>query len=225
MQQFLSWLWASAQKVYAWFSSRFYDYLDTVENTWDWIIEQANRAYSDAVRKAREWVNDLLSDIQGLFDWVEYQFGRLRNDVLEDLTGLFNWVEYQISQVQSIQLPSLDDIINMLYDYVMGWLDPVWSWVGDRIQEVQGWVMDSFGWLFDSFDYLSQLITSIPFDLFPAIADFIYNGYGQLRDFLDNPVVWILDMIQDRFLGFLSYVLAHAIGTTHSELPTNKPWR
>lgn len=225
MTQFLGWLWAQASYVYQWFGSNFWAYLTIVSNTWDWIVTESERAFDRAVSWAWDRIREIQQDMTGLFDWVVYQFARLRDDVAQDISGLFDWVQYQIDNLSNLDLGYFQGLLDELWNYVWSIPDSIQSWVYDRINEFQSWAWDNFGWVRESYDYILSLINSIPFDLFARINNFFEVDYPNILEFLKNPTGFILDLLWPRFISFACFVIAHALGTTKYDIPYQPPWK
>lgn len=225
MTQFLAWLWTFAYQVYQWFGVHFNDYLNRILS----IGSQVGVIVTDTVNATVQWllakVNGIISDLNGLFDWVSYQVSQIRDDFSRDLNGLFDWVTYQIEQVKHIQLPDVSGLLSELWTYVENIPASIQQWVLDRIADVRNAILDSFGWVQSAYEYITGLIDNIPFDLFPQIVDFFRNGYVNIKAFLDNPVVFIFDLLRETFVSFLCFVLAYALGTTISDIDLTPPWR
>jgi hypothetical protein len=225
MTEFLSWLYGVASFVYQWFGSNFGSYVHIVANVWNWIVDTANDTYQAAINKAREYVQDAYDDINGLFDWVTYQFENFTNGVLEDLSNLYDWVVYQIENIPIIELPNIQGMIDSVYEYINSIPEQLYNWFWDRVSEIYNWVWDNFGWVNGAIDYLQGLINSLPFDLFTVVREFIDNTYPIVKEFFDNPVETIFDLVQEKIVSSLCYILAYALGTTTKELPIQPPWK
>lgn len=225
MTEFLSWLFAAAYSVYLWFGSQFGSYLTVILSAWTWIVNKSHEAYLMAIDWAWARIREAQQDINGLFDWVIYQFDNLRSGVLQDLTTLYDWVVYQIEHIPQPDFSWLDQRINDLIDWINSIPENLMNWIYERVTEVQNWVWDNFGWVQDAYNYLTNLFESIPFDLFERVNNFFTDQYPTIIEFLTNPVGFILDLLWPYFVSALCFMLAHALGTTQDELPLTPPWK
>lgn len=225
MAQFLSWLYGIANAVYAWFGSQFYYYLNVVENVLNWIVDKANETYQNAITWAYARIRELNEDVNGLFDWVIYQFDNFKNSILEDLSNLYDWVVYQVNNIPLPDISWIEQRLNDFADWVNSIPDNLQNWVWERITEFQSWVWDNFGWVRDAYDYLTGLFSSIPFDLFGMVNDFFTNDLPNIKLFLSNPAMFILDLLWPKIISALCFIIAHALGTIQDDLPFTPPWK
>jgi hypothetical protein len=225
MTQFISWLFAQAVYVYQWFGSNFYYYLQIVSNTWDWIIDQSQKAYNAAIAWAWDKILHFGQDITNLFDWVEYQINLIKAGLMEDMTGLIDWIEYKLDNIKVIDFQWVYDLIDETIRYVQSIPDMLFSWVVARVNEIILWVSDNLAWIIDGYQALKDIVSGIqPFTI-QAIRSFLENEYSALVDFARNPVAWIFDMLRPYFITFLCFVIAHALGSIKYEITYQEPWR
>jgi phage-related protein len=225
MTQFLSWLFIQAANVYQWFGSNFWAYLTVINHTWEWIVDQAQKAYNNAISWAWEHILDFAQDIENLFDWVDYQIRQIKSGLLEDITGLMDWIQYQLDSIPQIDLQWVYDLIDGVIQYVQSIPGEIVDWVNDQVNSAKEWVNDNYGWLFETYQYFMDVLSSLPSDLFAQMRSFFDNEYIQILDFIRNPVSWILDMLWPYFIAFFCYVMAHGLGSVRYDIPYNPPWK
>ena len=225
MTEFLAWLWGVANYVYQWFGQNFWSYLNIVSNTWNWIVREAQKAYDNAVRSARYWIDELADDVRGLFDWVSYQFDNFTQGIRDDFSGLYDWVSYTLNNVLDTIQPALNDFAIEFYDFVNNIPDSIQNWISDRLEDVRNWVMDNFGWLLDAYNQIVDMVSAIPTDILGSIRSFFNDEYPMLVQFIENPVSFIFDLLWEKFISAVCFIIAHELGTTTRDLPTQPPWK
>jgi hypothetical protein len=225
MTAFLAWVYAQASKVYDWFGSSYQTLRTAAANAWNWAVDRANAAFNAAVNYAYEIMQSVKGGITSSINWILQQIENVRNGLIEDITGLFDWVEYKLSSVRDLIVEAVQNFIGD----VGAWIDDARnlsiSLFNDVVAWVQEWVWSAFGWIAEIKDRLFEVLSIFDPDNFRALLVTIEKIKSALLTFLDNPVEFILDMIWYDFINFLSFVLAHAMGTTKSELPNTPPWK
>jgi len=225
MTLFLAWIYAQAAKAYTWFGNSFNTFLNAVSNAWNWAVTQANNAYVNAVNYAYNQVVAAKANLIGYVDWLSNRITTLKQNVSDDLLGLSNWIEWKISQIQS----RIDSIVSVSLTEIFSIVDTSRNWliafIGGQIGWVVDWVSNNFGWVLNIRSAVISLLSMLTTDNVNRILNFLNAWLNTITLFFQNPLVFILDLIQPMVLAFLSYVLAFALGTTKYELPNIPPWR
>lgn len=225
MTAFLSWVYAQATKVYDWFGSSYQSLRNAAAHAWDWAVSQAQAAFNAAVNYAYEILQQVRGGITASIDWIVQQIQNVRDNLIEDITGLFDWVEYKLSSIRDIIWSVIQTVIDDIGTWVNDARDLAVSLFENVVAWVQSYVWDAFGWVENIRDRLFEILSIFDPDNFRALLVTIEKIKSDLLLFLDNPVVFIFDILWEKFLAFLSFVLAHALGTTKYELPNTPPWK
>lgn len=225
MTAFLSWVYSQATKVYDWFGSAYYSAKNAVVNAWNWAVQEAAKALS----AARSYAYDLIRQVQGginsSINWLQSQISELRSGLIEDMTALSDWVEWKISQIgdftADVFWSAIDDIRSIVYAI----RDRATYLVDSAIATVYDFINNSFAWILSLRDDLTRLLSVFSPNLIQSILSFFGGQLNTVLSFIDNPLDFILDIISPKFISFLCYVLAWALGTTASELPHTPTWK
>jgi phage-related protein len=225
MTTFLAWVYAQANKVYDWFGNAYYDLKNAAANAWNWAVSQASAAYT----AARNYAYSLLLSVQGgitsSIDWLLNKISEVRNSLLEDIAGLFDWVEYKFNSIRDLVSDVVWDVLGNINEFVNDVRNEIINILNQTSDWLYGWVNDNFGWVNDLRGAITDIINLFSVDVFMMLVNFVTTWRDAILNFFSNPVSFILDVIQDKFIGFMSYVLAWALGTTKYDLPKNQPWK
>lgn len=225
MTAFLSWVFAQANKVYDWFGNTYYAAKNAVENAWNWAVSQANAALS----AARTYAYNLLQQAQGgitnAIGWLQSQIASIRAGIYEDITALTDWVNWKVSQIGSFASDVFWDAINAANSFIVSIRDEISAWVRGSVQSIYDFIGQSFGWVVDLRDNIIRLLAVLTPNLLQSILNFFTSGINTVLTFIANPLDFILDIITPKFISFLCFVLAWALGTTINELPNKPTWK
>lgn len=225
MFELLSWLYSQYQKVYLWFGNTFYTAYNNALNMMNWIITYATNAYNNAKTYAYNLFLDFRSDLSGFIDWVNWQIKSLQSNILEDVTGLRDWIEWKLSTITGLIQPIVTNSLQSLYNFIIGVPDAIRNWVRDRIAETSQFINSQLDWIHSLKQWLLYVSQALSI---PSLSDLLAT-FNRIKSavlpFLDNPLIFILDIIQPLFVSFLCYVIAWSLGTVESDLPKNAPWR
>ena len=225
MSTFLSWVYAQASKVYDWFGSAYYTLRNAATNAWNWAVSQANAAL-DA---ARSYAYDLLRSAQGgitsAINWLQSQIANIRQGIYEDITALSDWVEWKISQVGTFAVNEFWDAISDVRSFVDNVINGVINLSHTLTDALRNEINYAFGWINNIRSSLLNIIALLTVDKIQVLLSFLGSGLSAIMNFINNPLTFILDVIQPRFISFLCFVIAHALGTTKYDLPNTPTWK
>ena len=225
MTTFLAWLYTAASKVYQFFGSAYTSLYNGAANAWNWAVKQA----ADALNAAKTYAYQLFqsaSAVAGItVSWVVQQIQSAINGIREDVIGLFDWVEYRFSTLNAY-----------IGQVIQGWVSNILTFVNDVRNEFNGivggitsyllsWIQSAYGWVIELKEKLLSFLSLLTVDTINELIALLFTWKNTALIFFQNPVVFILDLIQDKVLDFLSYVLAWSLGTTKYDLPKSAPWR
>lgn len=225
MTSFLSWIYAQAAKIYDWFGSGYNTFRNAAANAWNWAVTKSNEALNAAKQYAYQ-LFQLVGNVAGLtVDWVLRQIQNVRNGLLEDIAGLFDWAEYQIELMRGYAQTIVNNVINGVYAYITSVSDWLQSIIQSGMDWVVDWVSNGFGWALSIRDRLLQILSVINIDTLQLLINFAHSWLQTIILFFQNPLGFIFDVIQEKFVSFLCYVLAWSLGTTKYDLPSAPPWK
>lgn len=225
MTTFLNWVYAQASKVYDWFSSSYYTLRNNAANAWNWAVSQANAALSAARSYAYDIARQVTGGITSSIDWLKNQLTYLRRDVLDDLTGLYDWVEYKIRQIQSL---TVDDVLNWIRSeirFVYDLFNSAIAYINQQKDYIVSQFISSFGWINDLRSFINNLVNTFTNNLLKNIISFFNLDLSFILALIQNPKGIILDIIQKDFISFLCFILAYGLGTTKYDLPKSPTWK
>lgn len=225
MTAFLSWLLGVASKVYDWFGNAYYSLRNAASNAWNWAVSQAQNAISTAQAYALSLLHQINVTINNVILLFESKLGDIRQGFIDDINAVYSWVDYRLAQIGSISTQWIIDAINSVRDFIQFNIDVINNTVQSIQENILTYVSSWISWLFEIRDQLINLINIFNPSFLAKIIDFFSRTITGMYLFFDNPVVFILDIIQAYFIAFLCYVVAWALGTTKYDLPVNPPWK
>lgn len=225
MAQFLSWLFGVAGSVYDWFGTEYWTLRNGAANAWNWAVSNAQAALNSAVNYAYAKFQQAEYDISGLFGWVQSQLNNIGQSLAPVIasieTTVTNWFDARLQDVwsfaQSVQLQAQGLVNGLRLD--------ITTWVNGLVPGIISTVSSIFEWVNVIRSNIEALINVFTPDNMQKILKVFGEWWNALTLFLDNPVVFILDLIEPVILDFLSFVIAWALGTTENELPKDATWR
>ena len=225
MTSFLSWVWAQAYKVYIWFGDGFHSLYTAALNAWEWAYDLANEAYVKARQYAYE-LFQLAGTVAGItVEWVLQKIRDARDGLIEDILAIYDWVQYQIDNLRNIYVDFVTGLVNGVKGLIVAARDFTRTLVTNALNYLRDWVNTLFGWVLNLKDRIIQLLSLLTTQRINAIIAFLTNWLNTVITFFQNPLGFILDVIQAVFVSFLCYVLAWSLGTTKYELPKQAPWK
>lgn len=225
MTVFLAWVFAQATKVYDWFGDQYNYDKQVVSSTWTWIQNAIGQAIQSSGSYAWSLFTGAENDIRGLFDWVTYQI----NNLPQTLSGLVSSVETQVSAWFDVRLQDVwtfaQDLFNTAQTTIRVVQTDIQSWVNGLIPGIIASAQGALAWLTVIRSTLESLASLFTFGNISKVSKLLGDWWSTITLFLDNPVVFLLDLLEPVVLSFLDFVLAWALGTTENDLPTQPPWR
>lgn len=225
MTTFLNWVFAQANKVYDWFGSAYYTLKNAAANAWNWAVDRAREAYQNAINWSYNQLLSVKTTLTGSIAWLQQTVYTIRDGLMDDLSSFIDWVTWKFntlgdyaSSLVNQALSGITSTINWLTNNVQVLIDNAVNWVWSRVMEALDWVISLR-------DRLLNLVTVFTTDRLSALLAFLSTGLNTITTFFANPVVFILDVIQEHVLGFLAYVIAWSLGSTKTDLPNDRPWR
>jgi phage-related protein len=225
MTTFLAWIYAQAYKFYDWFGSSYDTLKNAAANAWNWAVTKANEAYNNARSYAYNLLNSYKVTVNNSINWLEDWIADVYDGLREDITGLFDWVEYKFSQVKDFAVDAFWDAIDAVKQTINNVKNNLTSIINNGLDLVRAWVTNAYGWLLTLRDSITKLIQTFTPAKISELFAMLDASKKQALLFFDNPVIFIFDLIQDKILDFLDYVIAWGLGTVKYDLPTERPWR
>lgn len=225
MSAFLAWVYAQAAKVYDWFSDNYYTFRQAVTSAWNWAVSQAQAALNAAIDYAYGLALDAYNAAVSFANTV-YTTARLwfqaaiqyASDVAASIGDLFQRAIDYASGV-------FNSVVNYLMPVIQSVADGIGALFQNALDFAQGLFNQAWGTLAALADSVNGILAFFSRDTFDAILATLERLQNGLLLFLDNPLTFIFDLIWEKFISFLCFVLAHALGTTDQDLPMTPPWK
>ncbi len=224
MSSFLSWLYNQASMVYAWFSSSFWTFLSTVQNTWTWISNKATDTYNRATAWAKGEIDKVQANLTNTINWASQAITDARNYALNLVNNVGSTISSGLKTVESYAL----GLVNGAIATLRGETD---TKDGQVQSQVQGWVpsfvtdaLRPFAWLLDLRQSLTDLLTTLTPATVTQLKELLSTTLANVKSFFQDPVTFIFGVIWSSILDFLGYKLATAFGTLEAELPPPPTW-
>ena len=211
--------------VYTFFTVAVYQVYDVVNNVWNWIVSEANKAYNRAVNFAVDaknwlivWTRDLLND------------ARLSIDGL--MINLRNWLLDKIDTVRATIKPYVDAATVIWNAFLINVRSDIERWTSSLIDGVKALfhVADTF--LQEQINNVTKIIPGLRnlLDFFSPgnltkLSSILQNGYQTIVIFSQDPIGYLFGILWDNFIEFASFCIAYALGTTKYDLPPRPNWR
>lgn len=224
MTAFLTWVYNQAEKVYTWFSDRFWSLYNAALNAWDWAMDWA----AWALDAAKDWtwgiIREVYYDLTSLYDWVSYRFNNLANYIIplveQAIGSVIGWLNNQIAWLTD-RLDSLTDWVSLTVSKVK---TDLIAFFNSLMAGFRSDILSAWGWLTAIKTQLLGLIAAFTPDLIPSIVNFIKSYYALTVQFFTNPVKFIYDLVSASVVAFLSYLVAKGLGSVKYELPKPPSW-
>lgn len=198
------------------------------------IIDWAYGLYLSALRVAQDWgkwaieqaktviLNYYNMAIATLNYWVSYLYNvaiQLRDAAIQYAINLVNSVIVNVNNA----LAAIGYYITPYIEAIRGWVEAsfnnVYNWV---IQQLSPWI-NTINWLQSSLAGLVNLVNAIKTftlqDIINIVTGQIQPLLANIRQFVNDPLGYILAVIVEYFAPILSAFIAYGMGTTKYELP------
>lgn len=225
MSTFLNWVYAQANKVYDWFGNTYYTLKNAAANAWNWAVSKAQEAYFNAIDWAYSQVQAARVYVIGLINHAQTILTDITNGIKDDLLGLFDWVEYKFNTLGDFTRSLIQGALSGFQGFIesvrlelINVISGSLEWINTQLTTLNNWINPIREKLF-------EIITVFTSSRIQSIINFLDSGLNTFLILINNPVVFILDLLEDKIVSYLCYVLAWALGTTSQDLPTFKTWR
>jgi hypothetical protein len=224
MTTFLNWLYASAARVYYWFGDQYNNAVQVAQYAYAWSVSFADNAYWQARTVAAAWVENVMSFAraveQELFAWVN----SLLNTLNIAIQGVYDWVRPWLDMIRQ-ELRQWIDIVRSEAASLTAWIVP---WITSGLVSVRDDLLALIAGKIASLRAdMANMITASQGSPFGNLSGWIANVnhlYDALIVFASNPPAFIYGMLWDKFLDWLSFRLAYALGTEKEPLPNIPGW-
>jgi len=221
----LSFLVSVADKVFQWFGDEYDQLYQGAKNAWQWIQDAAFNTLDQAQRYADNYAKEFISLIQSTFTyvyqiWYDIQLA-LSNQLNNWLTGLYSLLGSWFQQFETF----IGQIWTELEPYVDAAIQGVKDWVNSNIISLVNGVLSAYDWVLSLKDQILNLINSLANIDWGSILAFIQGMITQIGTFLSDPLGFIFDLIWSEFVTFFCWVMAQALGTTHTVQNNVPPWK
>ncbi len=224
MTAFLSWLWAQASNVRAWFSSSFSSYLHTVRSTWGWIVSKANDAYDRAVSWAWGQIYAVKLLITDARNWAGREIAAARSYASGLFAPVWGWIisyyNYAVNYVNG-QIAAIKVWVN---NTLTPALNNLRAWTSQQITNRLNDILNRYAWLTAIKDRLGILASTWTDNLLANTIDLVITQRANIKMFFQDPAGFILSLLWPRIIEYGSYAIAYALGTVTETLPPLPPW-
>ncbi len=151
----LSWLWDRVGRVYAFFGWLYDRIKDAALHAWDWAVDRAHQAYSNAYHfilfyynLAAGFVDKLRSDA---WAWVVDTWGRIYRQVNEALGTAWTWVQekwilardWAVEKANAVRDFAVA-LFTQAWEGLKGLIDGLWAVVNALFDQALRWAVDLF---------------------------------------------------------------------------------
>jgi len=220
----LAWLLLRAYKVFEWFGTNFYIWVNRIKNFWSHLQSYANKAYG----WAKDWafplilsywlnaVNRIATAKNAVMQWINHQILVVRNFItievikVKNLLGIetikLSWEDQRLA----VKIVSED---NKIVSFLK-------SWVSNFVDKLMG----PFNWIIDFKEFIADLNELFTEDNKNKFIYLLGEGFSFLLNLITRPLHIILAVIEPIFLEFVTYLLAYALAGEKYELPAFPDW-
>lgn len=225
MLEFLAWIWSQAGKVYYWFGENFYWLLNFIFSIPFLIASTANTLIQSA-----------LANLRGLLDYIYGLALAAYNVAISYGNAIYQYINQRIQEainfLQGVRQSIIDYVNNLIVtvrngisSFVLTVRDNVILFLTGLLNELRTWVTNSFAWVLAIRDRILNLLALLTPQRITAIISFVTTWLQAVIAFFTNPLVFIFDIIQEKFISFLCYVIAWSLGTVKYDLPKKQAWK
>ena len=176
-----------------------------LSNLRDWFngfIDDIYKAINDAVNSLRSWVQSWITWLDSWSDWVESQFNAAWAAISKTLTDAKNYAYGIVNDVYSWAASQLDGV----YNYVVAQINIVYDWAAAQVNAAKTYAYDIVN---NVWDYVYASIKPWLDWLQPVkfyVDWFVQTGYYNLKQFIANPLEYILGLFAPILRYWLTYL-------------------
>ncbi len=225
LPQFLNWLFGVIDRVIGFFGDRFHIYITILETIGDQIntvVNQAKAYLLDQLQRAKDTITAfVIGEVNKARDWVSTRF-----------TQFYEWTKAQIAGVTASIGGTINDVINFINQvsaYVNTTIDEAKTGIIDfargLINDAINSINDSYRWVLSLRDDFIGVIDYLTITVREKITYLTGMAFGTINAFVSDPIVFIFDILSDKFIDFLGWVIAVGLGSTDDNLDLTPPWK
>jgi hypothetical protein len=221
---FLNWLWSRILSVLDWFGDEYSNLVHNVRNIWTYAQNWGLWAYNTALNDVREWVNaiyvNIASGISGTIDFIN----SLINDVRGDITVTRIKIVVAEAAAERYANDKIGEVIQNVTTGFNGYVD---AKIRDLVNNINIFLdssLNPFKPILSLVNVVDKLIFITGGNVFNRIIVIINTDFSVMVMIVNNPIGFIFNIIEPKLLGYLSWLLAYALGTTVEELPPKPDW-
>jgi hypothetical protein len=214
-----------AVRVVEWFG-QLYDRARGIIIQFDGYLQYAA---SIAIGQVLGYVTGLVNNItSGVMGWI-LQYYNIAVSIISSVRDWLLSVIYAARDAVYSFAYSVRDYAVYLYNQAVGYASAIYGWaesfVNGAVNGVLAYFSNSLYWLYAIRDAILNILSFFSFDKLSKLVDLLGRMFPTLLLFINDPLGFMLDLLQTKFISFLCYVLAHGLGTTVYTLPTKPPWK
>ena len=221
---FLNWLWQQIDKVLDWFGSSYNTLRNAAANALNWAISYAQNAYNNAVNWAKGQLNSLLAFINFVEDYAIAVATDLYHEAINFARSVLNSayaavnnaIDYAVSVATSLYHSALNSITHAI--------DNVEAWAGDQIDAARHTIERIFNPLLPLISVMSVILSLAERDTANKLLTFVRTLYGEIVQFFDDPLGFILGVVWSQAVSFFCYVIGYGLGSVNATLPPIPKW-
>lgn len=213
-----------------------------------WLIDQVTWA-ARKIQEIIDWAYGLyLSALRVAQDWGKWAIEQAKSIIINYYNLAIATLNYWVSYLYNISINFRDEVVRYAYNLVNGivaninnFIAAIGYYIAPYIEAIKGWVEASFsnvynwvlqqlapfistlGWISSSIAGLINLVNSLRVlsldDVIKIVTGQIQPILQNIRDFVNDPIGYILAVIVDYFGPILSAFIAYGMGTTKYDLP------
>ena len=214
-----------ADRVIQWFGNQYPDAINFLVNWRGWILYYAG-----------QFITNVIIDFQNLTDWIRNDlFGWIihyYNAAIAWINSIKEWLYNTIIQVRDWLYGVIQSVLTYaqwVYSQAINWINQqitnVHNFVQSLINTAITFIQSGFAWLYAIRDNLLQIVSLFTLENIRRFIDFLFRMYPFLVSFMTNPILFLFDILREKFISFLCMVLAYGLGTTIHELPNFNSWK
>jgi murein DD-endopeptidase MepM/ murein hydrolase activator NlpD len=217
----LAWLWENAGRVYTFFGWLYDRIVNAALNAWNWAVERANQAYSNAVWWARYYYNEVVGFVNRLrldaWIWVQDTWARLTAQIGAALGTAWTWAQETWIRARDWTVAKWLDGIALAVDLFNRAVEGAQNLVNGALAVADALfvraVQEAVG-LFQQVQVeLAEFKLKVGIDTPEEEAT--------LRMWVTDPIGTLGAYLQLFFLDMFQFAVAYGMGTTKYNLP---PW-
>jgi hypothetical protein len=220
----LNWLWQQIDKVLDWFGSSYNSLRNAAAHALEWAITYAAQAYNSAKAYIIDRVNAVISFANWILDYLSAYATDLYHEAINFARSVLSTAYAAVNDAIDYVIDVATNLYHAALDRIVRAINDVEAWASDQIDAARHIIEHIFNPLLPLLGVMSVLLSLTTQDAANKLLTFIRTLYGQIVQFFDDPLGFVLGLIWTQAVTFFCYVLGYGLGSVNATLPPIPVW-